>query len=255
MTIPVNAAQGQRDAVVFDTALLDMSTMVGRTVTVYSEQFPGKPLATRVIEARDSSLTLDRGGADRNIDSLFTNQQITLCFPYKGEDISVTAHLKRTSGGRCRIFLNEQAVPLKRRRFTRIRMTFPVRMAVMAGPAFHPKKLKKMRWLETDSINLSGGGLLLDLSSRLEKGTKIFLNLTLEKFEFPVLIIGCVRHSIQPETGHFYTGVEFLTDSQARAEVPESIIKFLPNAVFEFTAPKRAEVDRALLAFKQENNL
>lgn len=253
--MPTNAAQGQRDAVVFNTGLLDLSTMVGRPVTVHSEQFPGKPLATRVIEARDNALTLDRGGSERNIDSLVSNQQITLCFQYKGEEISVTARLKRSSGGRCRIFLDEKAVPLKRRRFARIRMNFSVRMAVMSGPTFHPKKLQNMRWIEADSINLSGGGLLLDLSSRLEKGTKIFLNLALDQFEFPVLMIGSVRHSVQPETGHFYTGVEFLTDAQARAEVPQSILKLLPNAVFEFTAPRRAEVDRALLAWKHENNL
>ncbi|HOP05787.1 MAG TPA: PilZ domain-containing protein [candidate division Zixibacteria bacterium] len=249
------AVRDQHDDVMFNTALLDLSTMVGRSVTVHSEQFPGRPLATRVIEARENSLTLDRGGAERSIDTLVSNQQIALCFQYKGEEITVAALLKRTSGGRCRIFLDDKALPLMRRRFIRVRMSFPVRMAVMAGPAFHPKKLKNMRWMETESVNLSGGGLLLDLSSRLEKGTKLFVNLALDQFEFPVLMIGCVRHSIQPETGHFYTGVEFLTDMQARVEVPENILKLLPPAVFEFTAPKRAEMNQALIAWKKKNRL
>lgn len=241
------------EAVMFDTELLDLPSMVGRPLVLYSEQFPGKPLPTRVIEASGNSISLDRGGADRQIDNLVHNQKVTIKFEYKGQQVSAAAVLKRTGGGKCRILLGEKAVPLVRRRFFRADMDFPVRFAVLNIASFHASKLGQLRWLETEAVNLSGGGILLELTSRLETNTLLFLSLVNDRYDFPALMLGVVRHCWEPEAGHFSTGVEFLTDNLVRKCIPSATMAALPSTVSEFTAQLRADMNRKIIAWEKDN--
>jgi len=243
------------EEVTFDTEKLDLSSLVGRPIVVYSEQFPGKPLKTRIIECSGQTISLDRGGAERNVDNLVNNQRVTIKFEYKGQTITAEALLKRHGGGKCRVMMGEKAIPLVRRRFYRAKLNLIARLAVLHAPSFHASKLKKLRWIEAESADISGGGILLDLTSRLEADTKLFVSVEHDKFEFPALMLGTVRHCSQPVTGHFYTGVEFLTPESAREAVPEATLAALPKTVLQFTSQLRAELNRQLISWTKDNHL
>ena len=99
---------------------LDLSTVVGHDVTIYSRQFPGKPLQSKVVLVTKNILSVDRSGSGGQIDSLVNNQRITVKLDYKGQPVALAAVLKRSSGGRCNILLGDNVTLLARRRFTRI---------------------------------------------------------------------------------------------------------------------------------------
>ncbi|MFQ5454383.1 MAG: hypothetical protein ACE5D6_09390 [Candidatus Zixiibacteriota bacterium] len=55
---------------VIDSFQMDLSLLVGREVIIFSEQFQGKPLKTKVILVNDKIMSLDRSGSNGLIDDL-----------------------------------------------------------------------------------------------------------------------------------------------------------------------------------------
>jgi len=147
---------------------LDLSSVVGHDVTIYSRQFPGKPLQSKVILVTKNTLSLDRSGSGGQIDSLVNNQRVTIKIDYKNEPVAISAVLKRSSGGRCNIILGEQVTLLARRRYARIPIDRPAKFAVIPTAPAKRGQIGRLRWLPSTTTDFSGGGVLVHLTSSLE---------------------------------------------------------------------------------------
>ncbi len=231
-----------------DSSRFDFSLLVGHTLTLFSEQFPGKPLLSRFILANDREVVIDRSGSLGLIDNLVNNQKVILRVEYKGQQVAVPAMLKRSAGGTCKLNLGEKVIPLKRRRFVRVAMARPVKLAVVPLVTFDPEKLARLRWVETVTINVSPGGALIDFSSYLESSTYLLMNLALEELSFPTLVLGQVRYTLPAEIGHFQVGVEFIVREMGQGRFPRLTLKRLPSTVLEYSESKRNELNDKLKA-------
>jgi c-di-GMP-binding flagellar brake protein YcgR len=229
-----------------DSSRLDFSLLVGHTLTVFSDQFPGKPLKSRVILANEREIVIDRSGGLGLVDSLVNNQQVTIRVEYKGQQVAVPAQIKRSAGGACKMVLGEKAVPLRRRRFVRVAMACPVKLAVVPLATFDPRKLARLRWVETMTISLSPGGVLIDFSSCLENSTYLLMNIGLEDFAFPSLVLGQVRYTLPGEIGHYRVGVEFIVKEAGQERLSSLTLKRLPSSIFEYDESKRNELNDKL---------
>ena len=236
-----------------DASRFDFSLLVGHEMTLFSQQFPGKPLKSKVILARDGEVSIDRSGGSGLIDNLVNNQKVTMRVTYKGQQISVPATLKRSGGGRCRIIVGEKVVPLSRRRFTRVFLSRPVKLAVIPVSTFNRNKLARLRWLETVTINISGGGALIDFSSCLENPTYLFLNIDLAEFSFPPLMLGQVLYSLPRDNGHFHIGLEFIVREERERRFSLTTLKQLPHVVFEYGRQERIKLNDKITAWMQNN--
>ena len=236
-----------------DASRFDFSLLVGHEMTLFSQQFPGKPLKSKVILARDGEVSIDRSGGSGLIDNLVNNQKVTMRVTYKGQQISVPATLKRSGGGRCRIIVGEKVVPLSRRRFTRVFLSRPVKLAVIPVSTFNRNKLAQLRWLETATINISGGGALIDFSSCLENPTYMFLNIDLAEFPFPPLMLGQVLYSLPRDNGHFHIGLEFIVREERERRFSLTTLKQLPHVVFEYGRQERIKLNDKITAWMQNN--
>ena len=58
-----------------ETNQIDLSSLVGREITIFTDQFQGKPLRTKVIMVTGGVLSVDRGGGSGMIDCLISNQK------------------------------------------------------------------------------------------------------------------------------------------------------------------------------------
>ena len=233
---------------------LDLSTVVGHDVTIYSRQFPGKPLQSKVILVTKNMLSLDRSGSGGQIDSLVNNQRITLQLDYKNQPISISAVLKRTSGGRCSIVLDEHVTLLARRRFARISLDRPAKFAVIPSSAVNAGKVQGLRWLNSVTSDLSGGGVLIQLTSSLEHLSYILLNIDMEDLPLPSLIVGQVRYTFTTENGRIATGVEFIVREDLDKHASASPVTKLPPVLFEYTAGLREKIDGQIKAWMQTND-
>ncbi len=230
---------------------LELSTLVGRYVILYSEQFPGLPLKARVVEYSESTLTIDRSGGQRRVDSLVHNQNLGVQFGYKGERITVRAQFKRI-GSKCRLIIGPRALALTRRRFMRVRMTLNARLAVLSLTNLAPGRLRNLRWIKTEAVNFSSGGVLIELGSYLERDTILLMNIEQESFDFPVLITGRVRYCHQLSATRYGAGVEFIVNDIKRSLFPESAVKVLPAIIFEYDARKRMWLNDQIAAWTQQ---
>ncbi len=236
-----------------DASLFDFSLLVGRELTLFSEQFPGKPLKSRVIVANSREISIDRSGGSALIDNLISNQKIIIRVEYKGQQLAVPATLKRSDGGKCRILLGEKVVPLSRRRFARALISRPVKLAAMPVSTFHRSKLARLRWLETVTLDISGGGVLIDFSSCLACPTYLFLHLDLGEFPFPPLMLGQALYSLPRNNGGYYTGLEFIIRENRERHFRPNTLSQLPPVVFKYGKAKRIELNKRIQAWMQNN--
>ena len=233
-----------------EAKLLDLASMVGREIVIYCDQYPGKPLSTRVIMANNYSMAVDRGKSSGLIDELVNDQRVIMQFDYRGELVSVDAQLNRSPGGQCTLTLADKVVPLTRRRFRRYPIERLTRLAVFNAKTFDHHNLSRLRWIETKSLNISCGGMLLGMSSQIRSKTYFLLNIEMNSPEFPKFVIGQVRHSIHGEDGRYHTGIEFIVSEKKARHFSQFTIKELPEAFFEYTIPQRINVSKQLAAWK-----
>ncbi len=232
----------------------DFSTLVGHKITIFTEQFPGKALESRVTVANGRSISIDRSGGSGLIDNLINDQKIVLQVRYKDEPVAMTATLKRTDGGGCRINLGDKVTPLLRRKWRRVPIACPVRLASIPVGGFTRNGLARLRWLETETINLSGGGAMIRFSSALEPPAHLFVNVNWPDLGFPALIVAQVRHSLVRETGRWNIGLKFIPREQRREHFPFDTIRQMPQPVFAYDHALQANIEEKLIAWMQRHN-
>lgn len=235
----------------FDSEQIDLSSLVGREVILYTEQFRGRSLKTKVVMVSGDVLSVDRSGGSGMIDCLINNQRAVVQFDYKGQRISVDARLKRTSGGKCSLALGAKMTPLSRRRFKRFDINRQVRCAVMHTSNFTAMDISRLRWIETESINFSSGGVLICLPKQLTRENYLLMNIVAEDFDFPALLVGQVRYSYPVDRFHYRIGNEFIIDEVKDQHFSLTAIKSLPAVIFQYTADQRSDLNKKLITQMQ----
>jgi hypothetical protein len=239
--------------VTFDRSELDFGQLVGRPVTLYSEQHPGQPLTARVGQTDGEYLALERTGGDRLLENLVNNQRVVVRFEYKQEPVCLAAVLKRRQGGRITVVMGSKVQPLVRRRFVRAPSREPINLAVLPAGRFERRKLPRLRWVQTELVDLSSGGALFDVNSYLQDSTYLFVNVTLDSYSFPPLVMGAVRHCHQRDPGHFHVGLEFIVAEQRSKHFGGPLLQDLPSSAFDYNNTERSDLNDHIEAWMQEN--
>jgi hypothetical protein len=241
------ATQPKEARKAIDTTQLDLSSIVGRPVVLVCEQFPGKKLQGKVLDSHGLTLSLDRSGP--LLDGLISNQKTVILFEYRGQRISAGAVVKRSGGGRCRVTLAERAFPCCLRRYRRVELALPTKLAQLPKVPFDPAGISRWRWFETDTANVSGGGTLLHMSTRLEAGSLLLMHIELKQGLLPPLVLGLVRHCTETETGRYRAGVQFVVSEEYTTIVSDSRRDCLPRTVLDMSQSRRDGLDKHLQAW------
>lgn len=91
------------------------------------------------------------------------------------------------------------------------------------------------------------------LPTLLSTETYIFINIAVDEFEFPSLMIGQVRYSQPMDNFNYSVGIEFITSEQRDKHFSQPILARLPRVVFQFTQSKRTQLDKLLNARMQQS--
>lgn len=224
---------------------IDYSVLVGRRITLYSDQFPGRAINARVISANDGTLIIDRSTSE--VDCLVNNQTVVISVRHRGQPVSVQAKLKRRSGGQCAIIVGDLVRPLTQRRFLRILMTFPVRLALLPSAAFGKRGLSTLRWMETNATGVSSGGLQIELPNFLECDSRLVMNLAADSLGFPLLVVGRVRHCFRTDEASYQIGIEFVVNEQQSEYFDDLTLSQYPTNLFEYTEDGRNRINQTIM--------
>ena len=231
----------------FSADRLDLSRLVGYEITLFSDQFPGVDIQTKVLAVAERHLHVEGGRRFSRLENLVNNQQVVVQFDYGGQRVSLRATFARTAGGRCQLTLGDRITPLSQRRFCRVNMSTLVRLAVYPVTGFRRKRLSDLRWIETQSLNFSSGGLMVILPSPVEKGASLLMNVLPDDVSFPALVLGRVCHCFQAEDLQYRVGVEFITSETAKKMIPAARRRDLPPVLFSYDNAGRESLNKLIL--------
>jgi hypothetical protein len=236
MTTPQAPRPVDAPPTTIDAGSMDLTLLSGQLVTLFAEQMLGKPIAARVALVADRELVLDKSLGAQSLDNLVPHQRVVLRALYKGEQVHVPATLQRVSHGQVRLVLGRTLVALARRQFVRIYYQSPVQLAIVSTASFRRNRLHRLRWLETETENLSSGGALIRFSGNLMNPTHLLFHLGASEFPFPAMLLAQVLYSLPKTDSSFRIGLEFVTrEAQVR--------QFSPVTLKEFPAPVRSYAD------------
>lgn len=233
----------------FESMRLDLSQLVGQDINIYSEQIPGKKLVSRVMAVSGNQVQINQGGEAGLIENLVNNQKIVLQFAYREQEIAVRAQLKKGAGRRCYLIFEDKVIPLMQRKYYRVGLVRPVKLAAFPLATFSTRNIARLRWLQMDTINFSSGGILLSISSYLEKGVHLLLNIDVDEPLLPPLVLGRVCHCYQGVENSFKVGVEFVVRGKSSRMFAPDTRKKLPSAIFEYTSVSREKLNKIVKAW------
>ena len=242
------------ESIHIDAGQLNLSGLVGREISVYSNQFPGRKLKTKVLAYAGDEIQITAGGSEGELNSLVGSQAVTVRFGYKGEEVSVKAHVKRSQGGRCFLRLDRKVFPLSRRRFHRVRYEGNVSLAAYPAASFKAVDIKKLRWVQTRTINFSSGGAMMPLGSYLQPDVLLLMHIDLPDPLLPEFVLARVRHCFQTELNKYVIGVEFIVRETWERRPDKKKLSGLPGSVFRYTAVDRARLNQKVIAMEKELN-
>ncbi|MEW5924017.1 MAG: PilZ domain-containing protein [Candidatus Zixiibacteriota bacterium] len=232
-------------AVIISTEI-DSSELVGHQVQMRTDQFPGKILTTRIVGVSGGKLLMDRSGSSGLVGDLIHNQNVEVHLSYKGEPVVFCSKIAVPHKGKLQIPLADTIFPIVNRAFQRIDLEMDVNLACFDSANIAMVRLNRLRWFKTKTINLSAGGLLVELPLNLSEEYYMIVNLGIPEVDIPDLIVGRVRHCRPGRDNHFYAGVEFVIREYCHDTVPKSMIRNLPEKLFAFDKKSRENLDKYL---------
>lgn len=230
----------------FPAIKLELAELVGRDIKVFSEQMPGKELRSKALAVQSQMIQIYSGGPANLIENLVNNQSVVMQCIYRGEELSFAAKFKRLGGGKCHLYLDETVKPLSQRRFCRVNLVRPVRLAAFPLNQSARQGIGHLRWVDTDTINFSSGGAMVALPSGLDRRACLLMSLDLQDVKFPSLILATVCHAAQIDLGSFRTGVEFIVREQSTELLPQARRRDLPGAVFDYSIADRERLNKEI---------
>ncbi len=234
---------------VLNSSQIDYSRLVGREIRLRTEQFPGHLLVTRVLAVADNNLVIDRSGSGGRIDQLIANQKTEVLFDYKGEPVAFTSIIIIPHLGRLQIPLSGEVLPQLRRQFVRLNLNHDVRLTFFDDTNIGFVRLNRLKWLETSTLNISGGGMLVKIPAFVGSEGFLVMHLGLEGVVLPKLMVGRVRHRQPAEESHAQVGVEFVIRENCAERLPRNLLRNLPLKLFDFDYQKRATLAQFLTEY------
>jgi c-di-GMP-binding flagellar brake protein YcgR len=217
---------------------IDHSALIGQEVRLKTEQFPGRILNSRIVSVSGGNLVLDRSGSAGLINELIGNQNITVTLEYKSEPVIFLSTVSKPNEGRIQIPIAGDIFPETRRRFVRIQLGLDVRLTYFDDTGISSTRLSRLRWFKTRTVNIGGGGMLVELPVNITDEYFMILHLELDEIDIPVLMLGDVRHC-RPKDNYYYSGVEFVVKENYRERLPKVLIRNLPPKIFTFDRIQR----------------
>ncbi|MEK7775387.1 MAG: PilZ domain-containing protein [Candidatus Zixiibacteriota bacterium] len=137
------------------------------------------------------------------------------------------------------------------RRFVRLEISVPMSLNKIKeyGGSFWPQG--NSYTINGTILNLSAGGVLVELDEVLNEGDIVSMRFTIQNEETLDNVIGVVKRSEQLEEPTSLTGIEFISKERLSDLLSSGELKSLPNNLFDF----QQSVERVLNKYIRRESL
>ncbi len=234
------------DRPIIDSRNIDFASLLGTEIRLKTEQFPNRMLQSKIISISSGNLVIDRSGSNGLVDQLIGKQEIEVQLVYRGQLVMFQSNISKPREERVQIPIAEIVTPIFSRQFERINMSQDVRLAYFDNASISSARLNKLKWLETRTVNISGGGMLVEIPANLSAEFYMIFQLALEDFDLPSLLLGRICHCNLGKDNRYQTGVEFITREIYSQKLPQILVRNLPPKLFTFNGDNQKDLDRFL---------
>ncbi len=235
----------QNSKEMYDSLINSLNDFIGNQISISIEQLRGGPINAIVKEVVKNRLKLELVGDATAISQFSVEQEVITRFEFKNQQLSVNGRVY-LQDDEYFLELGSVFIPTNRRRFTRYNRSFSVKCAALPQQNSNPTRVNRLRWEETDSLNISCGGIMIKLPTELNNESYLMLNIEATDLGFPSLMIGQVRYSIATDDIDYNIGIEFIPSEHKEKHFPSMKIKRLPREAFTFDVEKRKNIELIL---------
>lgn len=166
---------------------------------------------------------------------------------------AVITRTKGHNGNMFKINLPRRLGRVQRRRFVRVELLKPLSFTLVDEIKWEVGWEEKTKWHNAVCINISGGGMLVESSEKIED-EKLILLKTVFFFEvgLPLTIAAVCRRTFS-DKGRFYAGIEFLLPDRLRRHFRTDELSRLPESVHMFDHRAQARLESHV--FKEQIEL
>ncbi len=222
------------------------------TIQLFSDQFPAEAIPVRVIEQHGQLLVLEAIGDSMRLQSLVSNRSVVAIMSEDGDAVSYTATFKRMSGGLATIKYDKSNL-LTRRHFERLDTKAELRFASIPTNQINQSRLSRLRWMKTETRDISAGGVLFTSETELTAGNTLLLSLSIADVSFPSLLAGEVKHC-RADEDEFLVGMRFMTNEEYTQRRSLALLGQSVDILKKFNTQKQASINTDIVAKKYDKH-
>jgi len=140
----------------------------------------------------------------------------------------------------------------RKRKYVRLEVNSPLKFRVIE-PVGADLELTDQNSCSGTVLNISGGGVLMETSFRVQEGDFLVMQISLLDVEIISNIIGKVKRVDTDEKGPFIIGVEFLTAEQIQRELPADLVEQLGDQLQSFDEQLRKMLLKYVFSHRTED--
>lgn len=194
--------------------------------------------ASRLADIRADRLVISRPHYERGESLLADNRRVTVYCTRADAAYCFSARLQMTGlkqDNEMYLVKLGTVRRLQRRRFVRLDLAKPVKYMVLPRPLTDEIDLISEKFIPATTINLSAGGLLVGIRSKISVGTLLVFSLERCRLKhLPPYILAACRHVQVTEDRQMAAGIEFILNEDLSRYLTEEEMPMIPDTVIQF---------------------
>lgn len=169
---------------------------------------------------------------------------VTISFVYQGNYFDAPGRFVASEKGMPEVVVGSSINNSNRRQFGRFLLQVKASFAPISELTITAQKLNRLQWKHGDTIDISGGGIMIHTDVPAPLDSFFLVNLEMENFEGPLFIFGRVCWSSRREgrTGRCQCGIEFIPSEELSHHFSKQACTSLPPLMLGFNATKQEEL-------------
>jgi hypothetical protein len=226
-----------------------LPALINREITLhYPHNKPGNVYLTRVLEVADTTMRVSVPRRIAGTGHLKGSAPVVLDFVIAGKLYECVAQFTATEKNVCQLSIQGEIKPTTRRHFSRLALQVDACYVPISDLRLARKQFANLPWKRSKSLDLSAGGVLIQIPFQAPMRSYLLLNLEIPNFQGPLFVFGQVRWGDVSDIDRrlYLCGIRFITREELKRHFSPRALSQLPPIMLPFTKEKQHELNAFL---------